>query len=1838
MANPFKGQLLTGNNVWQEGEAGNDTILGGRELNPMTGLIQQTRFLYGGEGDDLLVANPNSTRWIDFDGGVGADTMIGAAQSGDFFFVDDAGDVVDGGDTSAARVKWDTVGTTLNTVDLADKEASGQWKGIDEVMYKGNGDFTVYGNAADNFLSGGLGRDLIVGGAGNDTLVSTKYQNFGAGLANEGMPVDGVGTGGENGYDDTLDGGAGVDTAFFHGDSWDYELTRLNNGDVEVKHKETGRVDILKNVERIQFDNNTWSDPAQFDHVRFDDEQAWFSTANGQTITSGASTVAGALQNTDSKTGQVLVGIDPTTDALIFGAPQDDAPNDYYIVNHTGVLINDTVGGDDTVELRGGAGAATVTFNMLTQGVGIENVMVNTNKNATVTGNALDNFIAGGDGADSLSGGLGNDTFMTQHSENSDTTVNDTVNGGDGFDVVWYNGSSDDYNIVENAAGNWTVTHKVNGGVDTFTSIEQIRFANGLDNVEEPTADVFTSSQFNAGVTPSKSEMSWDPNRPVRLDGTTGDDNIVVGGQVYTVPNGESSATGTVFDAHGGAGNDTILGLQNVVHLDGGEGNDRISTLSDGYVELNGGLGADTMIGGKGANLFFVDNIADSVKGGGGVDDIFIAANFDTNGGTAGAGTFVVANGVGQKYEGVNNFSYQGSQDITITGAAITTGLLLAGSTGNDSIIGGSGNDILIGQNFSGFGGGLNGKGGFNGKGANGQLTSIAPGGDTLDGGAGTDTVYYAGNAWDYTYVRNTTTGVISVTEIATGRVDTLKNIEQIQFDAGTWRSNDWNERQVWDDAQVRFSTAANTTISGGDGVVNYKYGVGQSIDAPNDIYVIDHAGVVIQEKAGQVYGYDTVITSLASYTLGANIEDLQFKATLNGANGTGNALDNTITGTNGNDTLRGLDGDDELEGGLGSDLLFGGNNTPTYQGGGDVAFYKGPSSEYVVERYGTITLVKHIQQLDGNGDPIFDATDTLYNIEKIKFQWKDGNNPVQTEVKNIEDWGFAVDWNGNKLETGVNLTAVADTRHLNGTLGNDTIDMRATSGYREVYSGHTANGQVVNTGADKIFLGNGYNLAIVDGGDDTIIGFNSQDTIAGNDGIFGIATHTAFFDMSSPKVIGKAVDLIYMGQNNAFDDFNGQDMAGFTAIGSARDELITGGSGSDNINGGAGNDMLSGQVYAGYGRGFDARQYGNDTLNGGAGNDSALFNGNASGTGGWKQTSADGRQILELYNTMNITLNAAGNGFESVSQVVQKPVLDPNGQQLMQQQLDNNNNPVMRPVLDSNGHPIMDPVLDQNGNPMFNQQMTIELDANGIPVLVPVMVSIPDGDGGFTQVPALDPNGNPIMGNNWIPVLDANGNPVMQAVMQPRMEAVLVPVFTEGETVTTLQSIEVIRFDNHTWGAKDDDIELRVSSGANTTMSGGDANYIRDDGSTGVNAGNDMYLIMHNGVKVADTVGDDTILAGAGIVNYNMALDAANVENLVFISQDNVSRSAVGNALDNYISGTLLGNDTLSGGAGQDILVGLGGNDVLRGDVGNDVLEGGEGNDTLDGGTGADTMVGGSGNNTFVVDSMDDVINVTGSWGVTINSFVNYDVEERLESDAIIAGNNEDNGPLKLNLLGTAVKGVGGEGNDMITGNAAVNILGGAEGNDTLVGGSGADTLIGYKGNDVLFGDSNINNINNAADTFRFNTTVGTDDIYFFAKGSDKLQFQQFSKIAGADAGGEGLGKIASGDGVFQQQTVTSGYLFNEASEVVVFHQDIWNAGDAGQVANTLSNKASGLFTAGEQRIFVVDNGNDSFVYQFTNQVQGNVADKWIQGNELHLLGVVHDVTNLAATDLILA
>ena len=77
----------------------------------------------------------------------------------------------------------------------------------------------------------------------------------------------------------------------------------------------------------------------------------------------------------------------------------------------------------------------------------------------------------------------------------------------------------------------------------------------------------------------------------------------------------------------------------------------------------------------------------------------------------------------------------------------------------------------------------------------------------------------------------------------------------------------------------------------------------------------------------------DTVETGLSRHTLGTSVENLVYTGTA-AFTGTGNVLNNAITGGAGNDTLSGGDGNDTLTGGAGNDTLNGGAGNDTLDGG----------------------------------------------------------------------------------------------------------------------------------------------------------------------------------------------------------------------------------------------------------------------------------------------------------------------------------------------------------------------------------------------------------------------------------------------------------------------------------------------------------------------------------------------------------------------------------------------------------------------------------------------------------------------------------------------------------------------------------------------------------------------------------------------------------------------------------------------------------------------------------------------------------------------------------------
>ncbi|HEX8223002.1 MAG TPA: calcium-binding protein [Allosphingosinicella sp.] len=272
------------------------------------------------------------------------------------------------------------------------------------------------------------------------------------------------------------------------------------------------------------------------------------------------------------------------------------------------------------------------------------------------------------------------------------------------------------------------------------------------------------------------------------------------------------------------------------------------------------------------------------------------------------------------------------------------------------AIINGTGaDDTLNGTNSSDTINGLGGNDTLFGNGGN----------DTLDGGTGADTMY-GGTGSDIYIVDdsgdsvNENSGEGNNDEVRTTLAAyTLNaNVEILRYTGAGNFTGTGNADNNW-----IYGAGGSDTLSGGDGYDtltgnggdDFLYG-GAGGDAlvggtgadylegndGNDVYHVDNASDVVVEAAGQ--GTDEVYTTLTSYTLGSDVENLTSNtSSLLAFHGIGNGLDNvlyghgatdTLEGLGGDDTIRGNGGDDVLDGGANDDLLVGGSGADTLTGG----------------------------------------------------------------------------------------------------------------------------------------------------------------------------------------------------------------------------------------------------------------------------------------------------------------------------------------------------------------------------------------------------------------------------------------------------------------------------------------------------------------------------------------------------------------------------------------------------------------------------------------------------------------------------------------------------------------------------------------------------------------------------------------------------------------------------------------------------------------------------------------------------------------------------------------
>ncbi len=162
------------------------------------------------------------------------------------------------------------------------------------------------------------------------------------------------------------------------------------------------------------------------------------------------------------------------------------------------------------------------------------------------------------------------------------------------------------------------------------------------------------------------------------VDGTSGADRLY-----------GHDAIGDIMS--GGAGEDTLLGLDGSDQLYGGEDGDF----------LNGGLGTDTMDGGAGMDIYIVDNANDVIVERAGVsvgDSVYSTVSYVLNAGVA-VESLAAAPGSGAINLTGNGFAQNligNSLNNTLDGGADALQDSLTGGAGNDTYIIRSGNDLIF--------------------------------------------------------------------------------------------------------------------------------------------------------------------------------------------------------------------------------------------------------------------------------------------------------------------------------------------------------------------------------------------------------------------------------------------------------------------------------------------------------------------------------------------------------------------------------------------------------------------------------------------------------------------------------------------------------------------------------------------------------------------------------------------------------------------------------------------------------------------------------------------------------------------------------------------------------------------------------------------------------------------------------------------------------------------------------------------------------------------------------------------------------------------------------------
>ena len=663
------------------------------------------------------------------------------------------------------------------------------------------------------------------------------------------------------------------------------------------------------------------------------------------------------------------------------------------VTSITGSLGDDTLVGDASSTINGGAGNDTITGGA---------------NNDTLNGGEGNDAITTNAGVDTVDGGAGNDTITFSNGSIAQT---DTVDGGEGTDTLSI--TSADALVVSSLSTANKATMDAN-----LSNLEVLQVSTIWDDNFDM-SDLENISTIKLG-TAAVGSIENDQTITKVVDGTTVEYSNEASAAADTATLTMASATGSTDSltiklndqtAAGGAaasefGEIAAAGVEtiniNSTKLSTGTGTSNTVDLTNAAaaglktLNISGDLALTSII--SSTTLTAVDASSSTITGTTGMDLTATATTVATTfTGTAADDTF-----------------HAGSAADTLNGGAGDD--ILNGNSGNDTLNGDVGADTLDG-----------GAGNDTLNGGDGADTINTSGGtDTVDGGAGTDTLVINNSA--YANISGWTISNVETLNMA-GRATTMTAAQYNLFttvsNAGTATLTDAGTVAL--NASIvgvtlangtnnvtTSATAANYAITGGTGADTFNIGsaalaasdsfdggagtdtvnvtgntavVNADIDAAsfNNVEVINFANTstnITWTVAGADDEIDNAITIDAS-SLTTGILTLNAALETTGANAItaiGGAADDVITGGSGADVLIGNAGDDTLVGGPGADSFTGGAGADTFRMVGSA------SSTATTDITNTITDFS-VAQVD-----IFDlVTNTAHNATTARTVYGEG-------------------------------------------------------------------------------------------------------------------------------------------------------------------------------------------------------------------------------------------------------------------------------------------------------------------------------------------------------------------------------------------------------------------------------------------------------------------------------------------------------------------------------------------------------------------------------------------------------------------------------------------------------------------------------------------------------------------------------------------------------------------------------------------------------------------------------------------------------------------------------